>query len=79
MQMEPDLVEGYKEIEEYLENINEDSINELAADYARTFLGAGLSNGSAAFPYESVYTSKDRIVMQDAWADVSEIYTPVDF
>jgi anaerobic sulfite reductase subunit A len=75
MQMEPDLVEGYKEIEEYLENINEDSINELAADYARTFLGAGLSNGSAAFPYESVYTSKDRIVMQDAWADVCEIYT----
>ena len=41
-------------------------LHELAADYARVFLGAGVSDGRAAFPYESVYTSPERLIMQRA-------------
>lgn len=68
------LDEGYQNVKEYLENTGNDTLNELAVDYARVFLGAGISQGQAAFPYESVYTSKKKIVMQDAWEQVREIY-----
>ena len=49
----------YKDKNTYIEN--------LAVDFARIFLAAGINHGSAAFPYESVYTSSKKIVMQDAW------------
>ena len=38
------------------------------------FLGAGIAEGLVAFPFESVYTSKDRLVMQDAYEQVLRIY-----
>ncbi len=41
-------------------------LDALAVDYARVFLSAGVAQGMAAFPYESVYTSKKRLMMQDA-------------
>ncbi|MBR3242888.1 MAG: molecular chaperone TorD family protein [Parasporobacterium sp.] len=34
-------------------------LEDLAADYAKTFLAAGDAAGKAAFPYESVYTGTD--------------------
>ena len=54
-------------------------IENLAVDYARIFLAAGINHGSAAFPYESVYTSSKKIVMQDAWENVKKIYTEHGF
>ena len=39
---------------------------ELAVDYARVFLGAGQYDKITAPPYESVYTSEDHLLMQDA-------------
>ena len=51
----------------------------LAVDYARVFLAAGMNDGHGAFPYESVYTSKKHIVMQDAWEQVRVIYTKSGF
>lgn len=39
-----------------------DALNDLAADYAKTFLAAGDAAGRAAFPYESVYVDKRRRV-----------------
>jgi len=52
-----------------------DEIEEdLAVDFAKTFLAAGIAKGEAAFPYESVYTSKKKIVMQEAWEKVRKIY-----
>ena len=48
--------------------------DDLAADYAKTFLAAGEAKGNAAFPYESVYTSEERLLMQDAWTQVKGIY-----
>ena len=48
-------------------------LDALAVDYARVFLGAGLAQAAAAFPYESVYTSPKGIIMQDAWSRMREL------
>ena len=44
---------------------------DLAADYAGLFLNAGRR---PAYPYESVYTSPNRLLMQKAQDDVRHIY-----
>lgn len=80
---EPSLTEGYRMLKDYLDQIErnthnpEDTVTDLAADYAKIFLAAGISQGSAAFPYESVYTSPGRIIMQDAWETVRKLYESV--
>lgn len=63
-----ELKEGYLLLNSYLEKCSEDSdpLTELAVDYARVFLGAGISTNSAAYPYASIYTSPKRILMQEA-------------
>lgn len=61
-------------LNEYFEYDAGESLEDLAADYAKTFLGAGNAQGEAAFPYESVYTSPKKIMMQDAWNQVCDIY-----
>ncbi len=61
-------------LNEYFEYDAGESLEDLAADYAKTFLGAGIAQGNAAFPYESVYTSPKHVMMQDAWNSVCEIY-----
>lgn len=68
------MQEGYKNLKDFFNSGLVNFEEELAADYAKTFLGAGESNGKAAFPYESVYTSKEGLVMQEAWVDVKSIY-----
>lgn len=50
-----------------------EALDELAADFAGTFLSAGSAQVLAAIPCESVYTGK-RLVMQDAWEQVQSIY-----
>lgn len=69
-----ELSDGFRMLEEYLENCGNDPLDDLAVDYAKVFLGAGIAEGTAAFPYESVYTSKKRIMMQDARDEVVAIY-----
>ena len=61
-------------LNEYFEYDAGETLEDLAADYASTFLGAGNAQGAAAFPYESVYTSPKHVMMQDAWNQVCEIY-----
>jgi anaerobic sulfite reductase subunit A len=51
--------------------IDEDLVKELAADYADLFLGIGKK---PAHPYESVYLSKEKIVMQEPRDEVLKIY-----
>ncbi len=53
--------------------LDDSELDELAADYARIFLSAGVTGGKAAFPYESVYTSPQRIIMQDAYEAVYKV------
>lgn len=61
-----DLAEGFGLVKQYLAGFDGKSeqetaelLEDLAADYAKTFLAAGDAAGKAAFPYESVYTGSD--------------------
>ena len=58
--------EGLAVIREYLRHRHGGTRQELAVDYARVFLGAGSYDRILAPPYESVFTSEERILMQDA-------------
>lgn len=62
--------EGFSLLYEYLSRAWEESITELAIDYVRTFIGHGVNGFSAAYPFESVYTSERRLMMQEARAEV---------
>lgn len=66
--------EALQRLNEYFEYDAGESLEDLAVDYAKTFLGAGNAQGKAAFPYESVYTSPKHMMMQEAWNQVCEIY-----
>jgi putative dimethyl sulfoxide reductase chaperone len=71
---EPGIREGYRLLGAYLSQLGPDTVTDLAVDYARLFLGAGLAETGAAFPYESVYTHPDRLIMQDARDQVVQLY-----
>lgn len=72
---EEELDEGYRMLERYLRRPVLDPMTDLAADYAKVFLGAGVAKNSyAAYPYESVYTSPERLIMQDARDQVVAAY-----
>ena len=65
---------GYKLMREYLGSSWENAKTELAVDYVRSFIGHGNTAYSCAYPYESVYTSGRRLLMQDARDEVLAIY-----
>ena len=69
-----DVDEGYRLFVGYLSNLWENSLTDLAVDYARIFIGHGMDAYSAAYPFESVYTSKKRLLMQEARDEVLAIY-----
>lgn len=69
-----ELNEGNKMLSEYIASADSERLTDLQVDFAKTFLGAGISQGGAAFPYESVYTSKKRIMMQEARDQVALLY-----
>lgn len=66
--------EGYRKICSYLSAPRTGVLTELAVDYTRTFIGGGNDGYSAAYPYESVYTSPKRLLMQGARDEVLVIY-----
>lgn len=66
--------EGYRLMAKYLSNLWENSVTDLAIDYVRTFIGHGVDAFSASYPFESVYTSKKRLLMQEARDEVLAIY-----
>lgn len=65
-----DVDEGYRMLYDYLKTAWGDTPTELAIDYVRTFIGHGVNGYSAAYPFESVYTSERRLLMQEARAEV---------
>ena len=69
-----DVKQGTADLRDYLSSCGPDTVEELAVDYAATFLAAGSAEGAAALPCESVYTSPKRIFMQEAWEQVSRLY-----
>ncbi|MCD8316605.1 MAG: molecular chaperone TorD family protein [Eggerthellaceae bacterium] len=66
--------EGYFDIATYLSNLWDGSLEELKIDYAKCFLGHGVDGYSAAYPFESVYTSPKRLLMDNARSDVLKTY-----
>lgn len=69
-----DVDEGYRLLATYLSNTWDNSLTDLAVDYVRVFIGHGVDAFSAAYPFESVYTSEKRLLMQDARDEVLAIY-----
>ncbi len=65
---------GYRLLYNYLRTAWDDSLLELSIDYVKTFIGHGVNGYSAAYPYESVYTSERRLMMQEARAEVLQVY-----
>lgn len=66
--------EGYRLVATYVSNADSTSLTELAVDYVRTFIGHGIDAHSAAYPFESVYTSEKRLMMQEARDEVLAVY-----
>lgn len=66
--------QGNRKLATYLSNVWENSALELAVDYVRTFIGYGMDGKSAAYPYESAYTTTRRLLMQGARDEVRAIY-----
>lgn len=60
------ITQGYELIAEYLKHRDTGTRQQLAVDYAHVFLGAGSYDRLTAPPYESVYTSEENLLMQDA-------------
>ncbi|HWR41235.1 MAG TPA: molecular chaperone TorD family protein [Patescibacteria group bacterium] len=69
-----ELGEGFRMLSESLRSLGGDPVTDLAVDYARVFLGAGIVGDDAAYPYESVYTSPKRLIMQEARDQVLAAY-----
>lgn len=65
------MAEGAKNVKRAVRRVNSGTREDLAVDYAHTFLAAGTTKGeSRACPYESVFTSRDGLIMQEARDDV---------
>ena len=78
---EQDLDAGYRLIESGLssfegktEEETKTLLEDLAADYAKTFLAAGDATGKAAFPYESIYTGTDSAFGGSLQQNLAAIY-----
>lgn len=69
-----DYVAGAARLQAYLSRPSFTLRKDLAVDYAKVFLAAGIPQGGAAFPYESVYTSLEGLVMQEARDEVVRFY-----
>lgn len=70
----PEAKGAFGTIKRYLAHCSADPRTDLAVDYARIFLSAGVYDGLTAEPYESVFTSEDQLLMQDSRDDTVRIY-----
>ncbi|QAR32671.1 hypothetical protein EP073_04380 [Geovibrio thiophilus] len=70
-----EFIEGIKAMKSCLTGSRTDIVTELAVDYACVFLGAGKAETElSAYPYQSVYTSPKKLLMQDARDKVLAVY-----
>lgn len=70
---DPEINSTYREVQDSLNTmrIRKKFLDDLAADFASLFLGIGKP---PVHPYESVYRTKDGIIMQKPWEEVLKIY-----
>ena len=74
-----EVAEGYRWLRTYLKRRGMNARQDLAVDYARVFLAAGIYDGDTAAPYESVYLSDAKILMQESRDEVVELYRRYGF
>lgn len=66
-EMDATFAEGAHEVKRYFRRMRSEMHEELAVDYAHIFYAAGSSkHEKRAVPYESVFTSRDGLLMQEA-------------
>lgn len=70
------LNEGHRLLRRYFKFSPSDRRSDLACEYARVFLAAGVYSREkeTAVPYESVFTSEEHMIMQDSRDDVVRIF-----
>ena len=71
--------EGYAWLRRYLARRGSNVRQDLAVDYARVFLGAGVDEKDAAVPYESVHRSETGLLMQEQRDEVYAFYRRYGF
>ena len=69
-----ELAEGLRMMTGAIVKADARTRQKLASDYAHTFLAAGNYEERMAVPYESVYTSEDGLLMQEARDDVYRMF-----
>lgn len=69
-----DVDAGYKLLHSFLSHTWERTLEDASRDYLRVFIGSNTTGHAAAYPNESVHTSADRLVMQDARDEVLAVY-----
>lgn len=68
------VARGIAQLKQSVRTCGFDPRTELACEYARVFLSAGVYDGLTAEPYESVFTSEEQIMMQEARDSVVRLY-----
>lgn len=63
---------GFARLARYAVRCEDAPLTELAVDYAATFLGIGPRH-DGAFPYESVYTSDEKLLKQEAFDEMNAV------
>lgn len=69
-----DVDAGYRLLHHFLSHVWERTLEDLDRDFLRTFIGYNTTGHAAAYPNESIHTSPDRLMMQDARDEVRAIY-----
>lgn len=73
---DPAMKEGLRYLKNFTEFPPDNPLTELAVEYAKMFAGF---HKDCPFPYESVYTSEERLMMQEARDQVLKIYREEEF
>ena len=76
---DPALADGFAALQAGLVDCDEAALEQLAVVFDRVFFGMGPRTAQKAFPYESVYTSAKGLMMQEAYAQVKNVFAAAGF
>ena len=68
------FAEGLDDMARYLRRRNTGTRQELAVDFTAAFAGTSSGKGAMPSPYESVFTSAEGLMYQDAYHEVYQTY-----
>lgn len=68
------FADGVNDVSRYLRKRNSGTRQELAVDFTSAFAGTQSWKGRYAVPYESVHTSEEGLMFQEAYHEVFQLY-----